>query len=268
MKPEHLERVKAFLGWYERIHAAEGAYGHEGDDDAFVEAAWKLYEQSVDFLETLPLDGVDTVLDVGFGYGFHAAYFARRGLSVTGITSHLSEPMRRRADAGGYRAVEMDMHFLDFPDDGFDMVWSSHALEHSFSPLLALREWQRVLRPGGVLAVTVPPHKSMVVTGHFTTGWTVGQLLYLLGVTGFDVGDGSFVKQGYNVRGVVRKPVEPVEATGLSRLDRLRDRLPASLIELAERHRWSPGHLQFEGAIRRLDASGVELTGSPVYAGA
>jgi SAM-dependent methyltransferase len=44
-------------------------------------------------------------------------------------------------------------------DDSYDAILSSHVLEHFANPLGALREWLRVLRPGGHL-VTVAPHKE------------------------------------------------------------------------------------------------------------
>ena len=43
--------------------------------------------------------------------------------------------------------------------DGYDAVLSSHVVEHFANPLGALREWLRVLRPGGHL-LTVAPHKE------------------------------------------------------------------------------------------------------------
>jgi SAM-dependent methyltransferase len=44
-------------------------------------------------------------------------------------------------------------------DDSYDAVVSSHVLEHFANPIGALREWLRVLRPGGWV-VTVLPHKE------------------------------------------------------------------------------------------------------------
>jgi len=38
----------------------------------------------------------------------------------------------------------------------YDLVLSSHTLEHVANPLRALREWLRVLRPGGALVLVLP----------------------------------------------------------------------------------------------------------------
>jgi SAM-dependent methyltransferase len=205
----------------------------------------------------LPYDEIERVLDVGYGYGQHASYFAGRGLEVVGVTAHLSEASRAEARSAGFEPVETDMHFLDLPDASFDMVWSHHSLEHSFSPMLALYEWMRVLRPGGWLCVTVPPHKTKVVSGHFTTGWTIGQLMYMLGVMGYELDTGTFLREGYNVRALVKRPMEPVDPRGLSWLHNLKDRLPQSIVRAAEEHHWSPGKFQFEGDLKRVTADEI-----------
>ena len=46
-----------------------------------------------------------------------------------------------------------------FPSESYDFVLSSHALEHTANPLLALSEWMRVLKVHGML-VLVLPHKD------------------------------------------------------------------------------------------------------------
>ena len=45
---------------------------------------------------------------------------------------------------------------LGLADDSYDVVLSSHTLEHLANPLPALREWRRVCRPGGHLLLVLP----------------------------------------------------------------------------------------------------------------
>ena len=50
----------------------------------------------------------------------------------------------------------MDMHDMSFPDDSFDVVYSSHSLEHAYDVPTVVGELVRVGRGGGLAAVEVP----------------------------------------------------------------------------------------------------------------
>jgi len=42
------------------------------------------------------------------------------------------------------------------PDSSLDFVLNEHVLEHLPDPIRALKEWHRVLKPGGILFITLP----------------------------------------------------------------------------------------------------------------
>lgn len=48
---------------------------------------------------------------------------------------------------------------LPFKDSTLDYVLSSHVIEHFFDPVKALREWHRVIKPGGYIYV-IAPHRD------------------------------------------------------------------------------------------------------------
>lgn len=54
---------------------------------------------------------------------------------------------------------------LPFKDGTMDFVISSHVLEHFPNPLRAMREWNRVIRPGGYI-FTIIPHLSRIPDEH------------------------------------------------------------------------------------------------------
>jgi SAM-dependent methyltransferase len=56
-----------------------------------------------------------------------------------------------------------DAERLPFGDDAFDAVWSSGSIEYWPDPVAALREFRRVVRPGGGVLVVGPdaPHSSV-----------------------------------------------------------------------------------------------------------
>jgi SAM-dependent methyltransferase len=59
-----------------------------------------------------------------------------------------------RAPGKQFVAEATDVGFI--PDGTYDFVLSSHMLEHSANPLKAMREWLRVLKPGGTLFIVLP----------------------------------------------------------------------------------------------------------------
>lgn len=56
----------------------------------------------------------------------------------------------------GYPVVVGDMHDCELPTAGFDAIYSSNVLEHAISPLAALLEMRRLLRPGGRYCAIMP----------------------------------------------------------------------------------------------------------------
>lgn len=52
----------------------------------------------------------------------------------------------------------VDLDGLD--DDAYDVVFSSHVIEHFANPLRAMAAWQRVLRPGGHVLIVAPHHEG------------------------------------------------------------------------------------------------------------
>ena len=60
-----------------------------------------------------------------------------------------------RKPAGQQYVVEAsDMKGL--PSNAYDFVLSSHMLEHTANPVLALSEWKRLLKPSGMLVLLLP----------------------------------------------------------------------------------------------------------------
>jgi SAM-dependent methyltransferase len=108
------------------------------------------------------------VLDVGCGNGRHAFEALRHGAEVTATDvdgAALIEVERMAAAmalagevavGGSLRTVVADARNLPFDEAEFDVVIAAEMLEHIHDDSAAIAELGRVLRPGGVLAVTVP----------------------------------------------------------------------------------------------------------------
>lgn len=119
--------------------------------------------------DQLGLEGGDTVLDLGCGFGRHAFEAARRGARIVALDAGADEvdgvvatfvAMAEAGQlvAGAWRAgaVQGDALALPFNDGSFDRVIASEVLEHIPDDASAMAELARVLRPGGTMAVTVP----------------------------------------------------------------------------------------------------------------
>lgn len=99
------------------------------------------------------------VLEVGVGMGADLVRFARAGADVSGVdlTDRAIDCTRRRLSGEGLSAhlQTADAEHLPFPDKSFDVVYSWGVLHHTPDTAGALQECQRVLAPGGRLAVMV-----------------------------------------------------------------------------------------------------------------
>jgi ubiquinone/menaquinone biosynthesis C-methylase UbiE len=105
--------------------------------------------------------GTTRLLDAGCGTGHTAIACAPAVQRVTAID--LTEPMlaqarRLAAERGGdnIEFLQADVEALPFPAGSFDVVTSRYSAHHYPHPAQALREFARVLKPGGsVLLVDV-----------------------------------------------------------------------------------------------------------------
>ncbi len=140
--------------------------------------------------------GARRVLVVGCGYGRHVTYFARRGFDTTGL-----DASRAAIDMAHENAREDGLDLLltcasatkmPFPTASFDAVYD-HALLHHLSTedrALAVAEYGRVLRPGGLLVISALSSEEEAVlaagetdepSGYFDEFFDSSELSDLLG---------------------------------------------------------------------------------------
>jgi SAM-dependent methyltransferase len=121
-----------------------------------------------DRLSDLGLHPGSLVLDAGAGFGRHAFELARRGYRTVALDQAADEVSATQATLAAMTAsgeveekhvvgvLRGDATALPFPDGCFDAVVTSEVLEHIPDDVGAIAELRRVLRRGGLLAVTVP----------------------------------------------------------------------------------------------------------------
>ena len=120
---------------------------------------------TVDF-DQFPVEAGERVLDMGCGGGRHAFALYKKGAHVVALDLDAAE---LKDVAGMFAALEPEVpsgataqavrgsaYSLPFADDSFDKVIAAEILEHLPEDSTAMAELARVLKPGGLIAVTVP----------------------------------------------------------------------------------------------------------------
>lgn len=115
-----------------------------------------------------PVETRNRLLDVGCGDGEALDILRLLGWQTTGV--ELDPKAVEAARALGLDVRPGSLHDVGFADQTFDLVTSSHVIEHVHDPLAFLIEQRRVLRPGGrLLAVT--PNAAGPMHNKWTEYW-------------------------------------------------------------------------------------------------
>lgn len=107
------------------------------------------------------------------------------------------------------------------PDAAFDFVHSSHCLEHLVDPREGLRNWLRILKPGGHLVMLVPD-EDLYEQGQFPSTWN-GDHKWTFTICKHR----SWSKRSINILDMVREAAPTVQCLKIELLDSsFRYRLP------------------------------------------
>jgi len=121
------------------------------------EADMAFRRRAVTLLDHLDLHDGETVLDCGCGMGVYMMMMSHlRDVKIVGVDGDVGRLEWAEREGVAARLSRVDIHRLPFADDSFDKVLMSEVLEHLADDRAAMREVFRVLKPGGVLALSVP----------------------------------------------------------------------------------------------------------------
>jgi hypothetical protein len=133
----------------------------------------------------------NNILDIGCGWQqIHSNIMKDNGLKP------LTCDLIKQADFNGF------YENVDFGNP-FDAIWCCHILEHTLNPHDFLLKLKGDIKEGGLLALTVPPLKHDIVSGHINL-FNSGLLLYRLILAGFDCSQALVGQYGYNISIVMR----------------------------------------------------------------
>ncbi len=189
----------------------------------------------------------ETVLDIGCGGGEHSEIFGANRKKVTAIDYGSSVYFKKNSEK--ISTIVADFNEYQF-NQKFDCIWCSHVLEHQLNVQLFLRKIYSLLNDNGVLALTVPPAKSMITGGHISF-WNAGLLMYNLILAGFDCRYAKIKQYDYNLSIIVQKG----QKTNLDNLEydmgdikKLKKYLPNNISYINTRN-----DVWFEGNIKELN---------------
>jgi len=92
--------------------------------------------------------------------GFATRYFVGDGVDIGGAPDPLSLYQELFPLLNSVKVWDLedgDAQYMEgVPDNSFDLVHSSHCLEHLYDPQIGLVNWLRICAPGGHIVITVP----------------------------------------------------------------------------------------------------------------
>lgn len=243
--------VELYDGHYGQLDAdPQVAVRRETYDEDVGQASWITMAEAREFFRALDLGPGRTALEVACGSGGITCRLAlETGAHCVGVDINaqgVEAAVKRARELGlegqvSFQVVDAARR-LPFPDGAFDAVFCNDSINHLPGRLEVLRDWHRVLRPGGRLLYTDP----IVVSGQLTNEEirarsSIGFFLF----TPVGANERLLAEAGFVLK-EVRDLTEAVASVSRKWRDARKERRPA-LVALE-------GEEGFEGLQRFLDA--------------
>lgn len=148
------------------------------------------------------------LLDVGCGGGYLVEEAIKKGFQAEGL-----DPSKEAVEFCKRRNLKVKEGFLQekyYPEEFFDVVVSSHVLEHVADPIKFLFICRKILKRGGFLCFAQTNYTGTIPSlyGRFWEGWVPSEhfvhfspsgIQFLLKKTGFKVEEVKVVPLGYHL---------------------------------------------------------------------
>jgi SAM-dependent methyltransferase len=139
-------------------------------DERFAIMRWarqRNLNQRIKIVEQYAPQSPGSLLDVGCATGIFLDGMRQAGWQVTGLEISASAALLAR-QRFGLQVIERQLQEAQLPPATFEAITFWDVLEHTFQPCESLQEAHRLLKPGGVLVLTLPNWESL---DHRWFGW-------------------------------------------------------------------------------------------------
>lgn len=126
----------------------DSRYAEQGDDFVSMEGLYSY------LLPRIPSEGIG--LDAGCGIGVFMRMIRDAKPKVCMCGADFSLMAVQRVRGYGFHAEQATFPTIPWDSESFDFIVCTEVLEHLDDPVLTVREFGRILRPGGLLIVSVP----------------------------------------------------------------------------------------------------------------
>jgi ubiquinone/menaquinone biosynthesis C-methylase UbiE len=137
------------------------AYSNIASAGAFGFAS-RLQHRQMENHELIRSTSMESVLEVGAGSGQHI-YFVSPNQYTEYIQTDLRPPIPSNQSHGIWIDESVEATSLPFEDAKFDRLIATCVLAHTADPPVALKEWRRVVRPGGIITMYLPTESSLLL---------------------------------------------------------------------------------------------------------
>lgn len=163
-------KVDLYNTYYDKFAAdAQAAVRTETYGEDIGQSSWMTADELRHFIDLLKIDESSIVLEVGSGSGGPALFLAKEtGCRLTGVDvnefgiKNANDLARERglSERAAFKQIDASKP-LPFANDSFDIVFSNDVMCHLPERQSVLKEWHRVLKPGGQMLFT----DALVISG-------------------------------------------------------------------------------------------------------
>jgi SAM-dependent methyltransferase len=153
---------------------------------------------------SLQFSDITKILDIGGGNLLASSFYTKNG-KVVDVCDFATSPYLEShsvKDSKIRNFIDGDFNKVNFSEK-YDLVWASHILEHQLDVHSFLCKAIDLIVDDGYLAITVPPRKPFIVSGHINL-FNPGLLVYRIILAGVDCSSAKVFQYDGNISLLVK----------------------------------------------------------------